>query len=60
MEDFLKYRFTEIKRHFHMPKHFIKVFGKRRDISRVVTTFKVVVETFSVASTVSFAIKLLK
>lgn len=35
------------KRHYHTDRLVATVFGKRRDVSRVVTIVKVVVETIS-------------
>ena len=60
MEDIVKYLVAEIKRHFQTPTYYAKLFGKRRDISRVITFSKVVGATVSTASTVSFVIDLLK
>jgi len=60
MEDIVKYLVKEIKRHFQTPHHYVRLFGKKRDISRVMTFIKVVGATISTASTVSFIISLVK
>ena len=60
MQDIFEYVVTEIKRHFRTQSHYIRVFGRRRDISRVMTALKVAFETVSTASTISSLIDLLK